>query len=126
MRVRQRVVLPIVGKGVKRVKRGESSHAAGDHSYGVWRHKRDVVWGASHGQGVVWGASSPQDYIVRVQRVSDCPAVPVQVRVLLHLQGHDLLLLSVGQIIGSAPLGATAPMDVVSSLVLFIVKSSKG
>lgn len=45
---------------------------------------------------------------------------------LLHLQGHDLFLLSVGQVVGSAPLRAAAPVDVMPALVLLVVKSSKG
>lgn len=45
---------------------------------------------------------------------------------LLHLQGHDLLFLSVSQIIGGTPLGTAAPVDVMPSLVLLIVKGGKG
>lgn len=61
-----------------------------------------------------------------VEGIPHPSAVPVQVRVLLHLQRHDLLLLSVSQVIGGAPLGAAAPVDVMPPLVLFIVKGSKG
>lgn len=45
---------------------------------------------------------------------------------LLHLQGHDLLLLSVGQVVGSAPLRAAAPVDIMPALILLVVKSSEG
>lgn len=45
---------------------------------------------------------------------------------LLHLQGHDLLLLSVGQVVGGAPLRAAAPVDVMPALVLLVVKSGEG
>lgn len=44
---------------------------------------------------------------------------------LLHLQGHDLLLLSVSQVIGSVPLGAAAPVDIVPPFVLLVVECSK-
>lgn len=45
---------------------------------------------------------------------------------LLHLQGHDLLLLSVSQVVGGAPLGAAAPVDIMPSLVLLVVECGKG
>lgn len=124
--MRQGIVLSTARKGVKRVECGKSSHGAGDHGYGVWRHEWDVVWRTPHSQGVVWWTGSPQHHIMWVQRVADAPAVSVHIRVLLHLQRHDLLLLSVGQIVCGAPLGTAAPVDVMSSFVLFIVKSSKG
>lgn len=60
---------------------------------------------------------------MRVQGVG--PAVTVQVRVLLHLQGHDLLLLSVSQVIGGVPLGAAAPVDIVPPFVLLVVEGGK-
>lgn len=63
---------------------------------------------------------------MRVQGVADPPAVSVQVRVLLHLQRHDFLLLSVGKVIGGTPLGATASVNVVPALVLLVVECSKG
>lgn len=126
MRVRQGVILPAAGKGVERVKRGEPPHGAGDHGYGVRRHERDVVRRSPHGQSVVRWAGSPQHHVVRVQGVANTPAVPVQVRVLLHLQGHDLLLLSVSQVVGGVPLGAAAPVDIMPSLVLLVVKRSEG
>lgn len=44
---------------------------------------------------------------------------------LLHLQGHDLLLLGVSQVVGGAPLGAAAPVDVVPALVLLVVERSE-
>lgn len=126
VRVGQGVVLPTAGEGVERVKWGEASHGAGDHGYGVWRHERDVVWWAPHGQSIVRWACSPQNHVVRVQGVADPPAVSVQVRVLLHLQRHDFLLLSVGKVIGGTPLGATASVNVVPALVLLVVECSKG
>lgn len=60
---------------------------------------------------------------MRVQGVA--PAVAVQVGVLLHLQGHDLLLLSVSQVIGGVPLGAAAPVDVMPPFVLLVVERGK-
>lgn len=45
---------------------------------------------------------------------------------LLHLQGHDLLLLSVSQVIGGTPLGAAAPVDIMPALVLLVVECGKG
>ena len=45
---------------------------------------------------------------------------------LLHLQGHDLLLLSVSQVVGGTPLRAAAPVDVMPTLVLLVVKCGKG
>lgn len=44
---------------------------------------------------------------------------------LLHLQGHDLLLLSVSQIVGGGPLGAAAPVDVMPPFVLLVVERGK-
>lgn len=44
---------------------------------------------------------------------------------LLHLQGHDFLLLSVSQVIGGVPLGTAAPVDIVPPFVLLVVESSK-
>lgn len=108
------------------MERGEPPHGAGDHGYGVWCHEWDVVRRAPHGQSVVGWAGSPQHHVMRMQGVTHPPAVPVQVRVLLHLQRHDLLLLSVGHVIGSIPLRAAAPVDVVPPLVLLVVKCSKG
>lgn len=126
MRVGQGVILPAAGVGVERVERSEPPHGAGDHGYGVWRHKRDVVRRASHGQSVVRRAGSPQHHVMRVQGIAHPPAVPVQIRVLLHLQGHDLFLLSVSQVVGSAPLWAAAPVDIMPALVLLVVKCGKG
>lgn len=93
MWVGQGVVLPSAGEGVERVERAESTDSAWDHGNGVGGHERDVIWWAPHSESVVWRAGSPQYHVVGVQGVA--PAVAVQVRVLLHLQGHDLLLLSV-------------------------------
>lgn len=45
---------------------------------------------------------------------------------LFHLQGHDLLLLSVRYVIGRTSLGAAAPVDIVPTLVFLVVKSSEG
>ena len=44
----------------------------------------------------------------------------------LHLQGHDLLFLCVGQIIGSRALRAASPVNVMSPLILFVVQGCKG
>lgn len=126
VRVGQGVVLPAVGESVERVERGEPAHGAGDHGYGVWRHERDVVRRAPHGQSVVRWAGSPQHHVVWVQGVAHSPAVPVQVRVLLHLQGHDLLLLGVSQVVGRAPLGAAATVHIVPALVLLVVEGGEG
>lgn len=93
MWVGQGVVLPSAGEAVERVERAESTDSAWDHGNGVGGHERDVIWWAPHSESVVWRAGSPQYHVVGVQGVA--PAVAVQVRVLLHLQGHDLLLLSV-------------------------------
>lgn len=60
---------------------------------------------------------------MRVQGVA--PAVAVQVRVLFHLQGHDLLLLSVSQVVGGVPLGAATPVDIMPPFVLLVVERGK-
>lgn len=44
---------------------------------------------------------------------------------LLHLQGHNLLLLSVSQVIGGGPLGAAAPVDIMPPFVLLVVERGK-
>ena len=44
----------------------------------------------------------------------------------LHLEGHDLLFLCVGQIIGSRALGAASPVNIMSPLILFVVQGCKG
>lgn len=44
---------------------------------------------------------------------------------LLHLQGHDLLFLSVSQVVGGVPLGAAAPVDVMLPFVLLVVERSE-
>lgn len=123
--VRQSVILPAAGVGVERVEWGEPPYVARDHGNSVWCHERDVIRRAPHGKSVVWWASSPQHHIMWMQAVPNPSAIPIQIWVLFHLQGHNLLLLSVGQIIGGTSLRAAVPMDVVPSLVLLVVKRSE-
>ena len=44
----------------------------------------------------------------------------------LHLEGHDLLFLCVGQIIGSRALRAASPVNIMSPLIFFVVQGCKG
>lgn len=48
----------------------------------------------------------------------------IQVSV-LHLEGHDFLFWSMGQIVGGCALRATPPVDIVSPLILLVVQGSE-
>lgn len=107
-------------EGVKRVQRLHARERVGDHGDGVGGHERDVVGGAAERERVVGRAGEPQR-VVRLQRLA-----VVVVFQLLHLQGHDLLVLDVRDVVGGAPLGAGAPVRLVAPLVLLVVEGGEG
>lgn len=121
--VGQGVVVAGGGECVEGVKRLHAGDGAGDHGDGVWRHQRHVVGGAAQRQGVVGRAGGPQD-VVGSQGLHVVVSVVLRV---LHLQGHDLLLLAVSQVVGgAAPLrGQPVPAHLVP-LVTLVVKGGEG
>ena len=105
-------------EGVECVQRLHARERVGDHGDGVGGHEWDVVGRPAERERVVRRAGEPQR-VVGLQRL----ALVVQ---LLHLQGHDLLVLDVRDVIGSVPLRAGAPVGLVASLVLLVVEGGKG
>lgn len=103
--------------GVQRLHRCQR---VGDHGDGFWRHERDVVGGAAQRERVVRRAGEPER-VVRLQGLA-----LVLVLQLLHLQGHELLVLEVRDIVADVPLWAEPPAGLVAVLVLLVVKRSEG
>lgn len=105
-------------EGVERVERLHTRERVWDHGDGVGGHERDVVGRPAQRERVVRRAGEPQR-VVGLQRLT----LVVQ---LLHLQGHDLLVLDVRDVVGGVPLRAGAPVGLVASLVLLVIEGSEG
>lgn len=118
----QGVVVAGGGEGVEGMKGLHAGDCAGDHGDGVGRHEGHVVGGAAQGQRVVGWTGGSQD-VVGPEGLHVVVGVVLRV---LHLQGHDLLLLAVSQIIGgAAPLRGQAVATHLVSLVALVVEGSK-
>ena len=91
----------------------------GNHSDGIWCHKWDVIGGPAQREGVVWRAGEPQR-VVSLQGLT--LVIMLQ---LLHLQGHDLFVLDVSDVICGISLGTGAPVRLMAPLVLLIVQRRK-
>lgn len=91
-----------------------------NHGDGVWCHKWDVVRGPAQREGVVRRAG-------KSQRVMSLQGLTLMIVLqLLHLQGHDLFVLDVSDVVGRVSLGTGAPVGLVAPLVLLVVERRKG
>jgi len=106
------------GESVVGVQGLQPHQRVGDHGDGVGGHERDVVRRAAQGEGVV-GQSGQAQGIMRWHSLA--LVVP-----LAHLQGGHLLVGRMGDVIGSATLGAGLPVRVLPALVLAVVEGSEG
>lgn len=119
----QGVVVAGGGEGIEGVERLHAGDGAGDHGDGVGSHQRHVVRSATQRQRVVGRTGGPQD-VVRSEGLHVVVSVVLRV---LHLQGHDLLLLAVSQVVGRhASLGRQPVPSHLVPLVALVVKSSEG
>lgn len=133
------------GVGVERVERLHAADGAGDHGDGVSRHQWHVLRRSPQGQRVVGRAHGrPQGLQVPVDAAGREGRAVLQLHsLLLHLQRHQLLLLTQRQVIvrgrpdhshshphahGGTTLrgqSAVAPLHEFVALVAFVVKRSK-
>lgn len=121
--VGQGVVVAGGGECVEGVKRLHAGDGARDHGDGVGCHQRYIVWSAAQSQGVVGRAGGSED-VVGTERLHVMVGVVLRV---LHLQGHDLLLLTVSQVVGgAAPLGGQPVTTHLVPLVALVVKGGEG
>lgn len=120
-------------KGVEVVQRLHASQRVGDHGDGAGRHEGDVVGRPAQGEGVVGRAGEAQR-VVGLQRLALVVVLVLQL-LLLHLQGHQLLTLQVGHVVGCGGRVAgsrvalrrrDAPVGLVPPLVFFVVECSEG
>lgn len=86
-------------KRVEVVKRLHGGQRVGDHGYGAGRHERDVIWRPTQREGVVGRAGEAQ-CVVGLERLTLVVVLVIHLLLLLHLQGHQLLALQVGDVIG--------------------------
>ncbi|KAG7240011.1 hypothetical protein INR49_028071 [Caranx melampygus] len=121
--VGQGVVVASGGEGVKGMKRLHAGDGTGDHGDGVRCHQGHVVGGTAQRQCVVRRAGRPED-VVGPEGLHVVVSIVLRV---LHLQGHDLLLLTVSQVIGrAAPLRRQPVAPHLVPLVSLVVKSCEG
>ena len=118
-------------KRIEVVQRLHASQRVWDHGDGAGRHQGYVVGGAAQGEGVVGGAV---EVLVGLHRLALVVVLELQL-LLLHLQGHELLALQVGHVVGGGGRvggggvslrGGDAPVGVVSPLVFLVVERSEG
>ena len=133
------------GVSVERVEWLHAADGAGDHGDGVGRHQWHVFWCPPQGQRVVgWAHGRPQGLQVPVDATGREGCAVLQLHsLLLHLQRHQLLLLTQGQVIvrgrpddshsyshahRSTTLRgqpAVAPLHEFVALIAFVVKRGK-
>lgn len=108
------------------------SQCVGDHGYGAGRHQGDVVRRPAQGKGVV-GRACEAHRVVGLQWLTLVVVLVIQL-LLLHLQGHQLLALQVGHIVGGGGRvgrgGVTlrsrnTPVGLMPSLVFLVVECGK-
>lgn len=115
----QGVVVAGGGEGVEGMKRLHAGDGAWDHSDGVGRHQRHIVRSPAQRQRVVGRAGGSQD----VMWSKGLQVVVSVVLRVLHLQGHDFLLLAVSEVIGGyAALRRQSVPSHLVPLVAFVVK----
>ena len=120
-------------ESIEVVQRLHASQWVGDHGDGARCHQGDVVGGPAQGEGVV-GRAGEAERVVGLQRLALVVVLELQL-LLLHLQGHQLLALQVGHVVGGgrraggrrvALRGGDAPVGVVPPLVLLVVQRGEG
>lgn len=106
-----------------------ASQCVGDHGYGAGCHQGDVVRRAAQGKGVV-GRACEAYCVVGLQWLALMVVLVLQL-LLLHLQGHQLLTLQVGHIVGGggcisrggvALWSRNTPVGLMPSLVFLVVE----